>query len=860
MDSLGIYTNYVFETWDNTKGLPQNSVMALEKDNHGYLWISTEEGLVRFDGSSPKVFDQDSYPQMIEQTYYTFFKTPGGLWATADRSVALLEKNIQRVIDCSSITEGTWIRAITVDLSGDLLIGTEEGKIHVFKDNSFRLLDFWKPEASLEIQSFFHLSPSKLLVGTTRGLYQLDLDKEEVRLLSSDTFSVIKVFGSTDSVFVFSPDLGIYRLRASLELEQYIPSDQISDLNPSSLTTDSEQRIWAGSIEKGLILIEDNQVERFTYPELETYTVRKIIKEEENLYLGTLGKGLALVKPAQVIQPDFSELTDKNIKPIFQASDSSIWIGTKSDGLFWIKNGKIQSIQEKDGLLQNRITTLGEANEKIYAGTIVGITVIDRDTGKILDEITKEDGLRGNYTNAVLQDSKGWLWILTRRGGIHYFDEQGDFHQVAIPDQFSFTNFVSLTELKNGQILIGSMNQGVFRIESGKFIQNQTLPLPPGEDVIYAIHEDQSGAIWFATHGGIILWDQDRFKSLKKINGLKSKSVYSITDDGRSGLWITNNFGVQYFSYSELEKFKSSTDDDFFIGTTLFNEGLGMPNSESNGLIFPAAIQDFSGKIWIPTVAGVGLIDPVYTSKYAEVPIKFYWDELQIGDEKTAIEDPIRIPAGVRMFQVSFSVIDFETPSQYSLLYRVGQQSDSWLPIKDQRFLYFNGLKPGTYQLEVKVLRFGQEAAIFSIPVIVEATFFETPYFWLILAIAALLLIYFIFRFYFNNQMKRELEAKVERRTLQLSKTNEKLKEALSEIEKQNLKLKDITWSQSHLVRAPLTKAMGINQLLIKYPNYTKISKTKEELEVELLETLRQLDAIVKDTHHKSEKLENNEE
>ncbi|WP_332914635.1 hypothetical protein [Algoriphagus boritolerans] len=65
----------------------------------------------------------------------------------------------------------------------------------------------------------------------------------------------------------------------------------------------------------------------------------------------------------------------------------------------------------------------------------------------------------------------------------------------------------------------------------------------------------------------------------------------------------------------------------------------------------------------------------------------------------------------------------------------------------------------------------------------------------------------------------------VGQRTIELSRANEKLKNAVLEIEDQNLILKEITWNQSHLVRAPLTKAMGINQLLIKYANYSNVEK-----------------------------------
>lgn len=855
LDSAGSPKDYVMEIWDNSNSLPQNAVFALEKDNKGYLWIATEEGLVRFDGISPKVFNQSTHPEMLEQTYYTFFKSSRGIWATSDRSIALLEKNIQKVIDCAEITENTWIRAVVEDESGELMIGTQAGKIHVWNNNIFTDLDFWKPEIPLEILSFFPLQKSKLLVGTNQGLYELDLRSKKVRLISSENFSVLKLFGTVNSIFISTPNEGMFQLTENYEMKKIISYDQGKDINPSSLTTDSENRIWAGSLEKGLILIENGTVSRFNYPELENYTVRKIIKEKENLYLGTLGKGLAIIRPAKVNQLKFDILKEKNIKAIFQGSDSSVWIGTRSDGLHRIKDGKIRSLTVKDGLIQNGITTIGSSGGKIYSGTQSGISVIDIKSGKVIDKITVEDGLKSNFIYAVYKDSKDWLWILTRYGGMHYFDENGVFHTVKLPENFSNTNFSSILELKNKKIIIGSMNQGIFTIENGQFIQNQTLPLTPGENVIYCIYQDESDDLWFGTHGGMILLSKGQFKSLKKSNGLKSQSVYSITSDGKNGVWISNNFGVQYFSNSELQRFKETTDKDFFIATTLYNKSMGMPNSEANGLIFPSSIKDLSGKIWIPTVEGVGVIDPSNSSDAPQVPATFLWDELQIGDQKTPIENKLTIPPGVSMFSVSFSLIDFLNPSQYSLFYRIDSKTENWLPIKDQRQLLFNGLKPGNHNLEVKVLRYGKLETVQSLPIEVSASLPESTAFKIFIAIIILLLVYFIVKHFFNIRMKNNLEAKVNLRTEELSRSNEKLKEALLEIEDQNLILKEITWNQSHLVRAPLTKAMGINQLLIMYSNYTDVGKSKEQLEIELLETLKQLDEIVKETHAKSENL-----
>ncbi|WP_373493274.1 two-component regulator propeller domain-containing protein [Aquiflexum sp.] len=847
--------NYVLEIWDNSNGLPQNAIFAMEKDNTGFLWMATEEGLARFDGTFPKVFDMDSYPEMLEQTYYAFFKTQSGIWASGDKSIAKLDKNILQVIDCSQITKKTWIRAISENENGELLIGTQNGKIYILENNSFSDLPFWNPESSLEIWSFFNLGNTKILVGTNQGLYEIDFTSRESNLVSSMSFSVQRIFGNSSAIYISSPESGIYRLRESYEMEKILSYEDIKDINPVSLVSDSENRIWAGSSEMGLMMIENGIVNRFSYPELKNYTVRKIIKEKDNLYLGTLGKGLALVKPAKVNQPNFEIFEEKNIKAIYQEADSSIWVGTRSDGIFRIKSGDIHSINVKDGLLQNGVITIGSRENEIFVGSSSGVSVINGHSGKVIDTITLEDGLKSNYVYAVYKDTKNWMWILTRNGGIHYINANGMLQKVDLPDNFATANFISISELKNKEILIGSMNQGIFRIKDGQFIENQTLPLTPGENIIYCIYEDEDKDLWLGTHGGMVLYSDRKFKALKKSHGLKSQSVFSITHDQLDGVWISNNFGVQYISNSELKRFKDNSDVDFFVSSVLYNKNLGMPNSEANGLIFPSALKDFSGKIWIPTVEGIGIVDPSAISTLEQKAANFLWDDLLIGNQRVPIESIIEIPPSESSFYISFTTIDFDNPDQFSFFYRINGESGAWLPIKDQRHLNFNSLKPGKYNLEVKVLRYGKLDSVQSLPIVVRAYFFETLTFKVLVAVFFLILIYFIVKYYFNIKMKDDLGELVNQRTLELSNSNEKLKNAISEIEVQNNTLKEITWNQSHLVRAPLTKAMGINQLLINYPKYAHVGKSREQLERELLDTLKQLDAIVRDTHSKSENL-----
>ena len=50
---------YFFDRLDNEDGLLQNSVLAMMQSSDGYMWISTQGALHRFDGYGFKVFEHD---------------------------------------------------------------------------------------------------------------------------------------------------------------------------------------------------------------------------------------------------------------------------------------------------------------------------------------------------------------------------------------------------------------------------------------------------------------------------------------------------------------------------------------------------------------------------------------------------------------------------------------------------------------------------------------------------------------------------------------------------------------------------------------------------------------------------------
>ena len=62
LDPKRALTQYVHESWNTAKGLPQSTGLSLAFTRDGFLWVGTEEGIARFDGATFTVHDRRNTP------------------------------------------------------------------------------------------------------------------------------------------------------------------------------------------------------------------------------------------------------------------------------------------------------------------------------------------------------------------------------------------------------------------------------------------------------------------------------------------------------------------------------------------------------------------------------------------------------------------------------------------------------------------------------------------------------------------------------------------------------------------------------------------------------------------------------
>src|SRR5215467_12938561 len=77
------HAQYRFDHWTTDNGLPQNSVRDIVKTRDGYLWMTTFDGLVRFDGVRFTVFNKSNSPGIANNRFWRIFEDRfGDLWAS----------------------------------------------------------------------------------------------------------------------------------------------------------------------------------------------------------------------------------------------------------------------------------------------------------------------------------------------------------------------------------------------------------------------------------------------------------------------------------------------------------------------------------------------------------------------------------------------------------------------------------------------------------------------------------------------------------------------------------------------------------------------------------------------------------
>ena len=786
-------TQYIHDMWGIEQGLPQNSVSPVYQTRNGYLWLGTQEGLVRFDGSHFTVYDSRSDEQILSNWIRAIYEDrDGNLWfGTHDGGLSCLNKEGKffTYTSAAGLSNNT-VLSICEDRGGTLWIGTIDG-LNRLQNGKFTRYTTKKGLADANVNVVCTDPGGTLWIGTNKGLNRLENGKFVAYTMQEGLSNNIvrSIFPGRGGKLWIGTNNGLNCLENG-KFVVYTTKEGLSNDRIRCIYDDSDGNLWIGTEGGGLNRLLNGKFTAFTREQgLSGNIVMSVYEDcEGSLWIGTEGGGLNRLKDGKFTPYTTEEgLSNNMIRVIYENSDGNLWIGTQGSGLDRLKDGIFTAYTTHDGLSNNFVYCIyGDHKGNLWVGSEGG------NLDRFKDGKFSKPGSGGlaNYRPRVIhEDRQGNLWIGTQGGGI-YLLKNGKFSAYTTREGLSDNNVNAFAEDGEGNLWAGT-ESGLNCMKDGKFTvykKEQGLC----NDIIGCIYADKEGegALWIGTRGGLNRLKQGKFDRVTSKEGLFDDIIYQVLEDADQRLWMSCNKGISRVNKKELENFLDKKTKAFnYIS---YDEKDGLKSRECNGGSQPAGWKSRDGKLWFPTIKGVAVIDPAHI-QLNPILTPVLIEEIITDNTKIPLpfsnKENLVLSAGTEHIEIHYTGLSLLVPSRVRFKYRLEGIDDDWIAAGTRRTAYYTRIPPGDYTFRVKACNndgiWNETGA--AVGFYLKPYFYQTIWFYFLSVLALGATAFFGYRF-----LVRQLKARAEKLRILVEERTKDLKERNEELETLERTIKDI--------------------------------------------------------------------
>ncbi len=376
----------------------------------------------------------------------------------------------------------------------------------------------------------------------------------------------------------------VYRDRAQQKELQVL-----SDIRVYQITQDSQNIIWAAT-NKGLFSVENKTIVKHYdkesgLPDIPAYSV--LINHKKQLIVGT-EQGV-YVRRNNHFSLLIPQLETETVISLLEDSRQDLWLGTSNHGLFRLSPYGLEKLNDNKGLPNNRISSLYEDKEKsIWVGTSSGLFRL-REAPFIT--LTSEQGLAGDYIRSVMSHSDGSLWVGSSMGLSKIIERS--IENINSPDPKNPVSVLSLAENIQAEVLVGSYNQGLFKVVDKKlvpFLDNKSgLPSNEVRSILY----DSKNNLWVGTTSGLVRFSPEGKQTFfGKTSGLPDNFIMALAEDKQGRIWIGTGLGIASYNQGLLEIYLLNKTFDAEYAFGFYEETSGLWLATDRGLIYIDFLTD----------------------------------------------------------------------------------------------------------------------------------------------------------------------------------------------------------------------------------------------------------------------------
>lgn len=794
-------TQYIYSDWQVEDGLPQNSVYAIEQTRDGYLWLGTQEGLVRFDGVRFQIYDTYRVDALPSHSISALLEDRrGGLWMAMDQGgIAWLENGDFTVYtDQDGLPTGD---AHTLFQSRDdaVWIGTENGLTR-FDGTTFTTLTENDGLPDKQVLSIAEDRDGALWIGTDAGLSRYaDGTFETFGVDDGLPGSTVRaLYVSEAGAIWIGTNEGLTRLRAG-EFQRFDALENTCDGMITDLLEDSAGSLWIATREDGVCRMTDTSVQQFDRRAGLSYDNVSVLFEdvEANMWVGTEGGGLNQIRAGKFAVFGMPEgLDDDVVYSVYEDREHALWMGTSTGGLHRLKDGRIEQFGETDGLSSDFVLTILEDRKgTLWVGTYDG--GLCRREGGEFTCITTDDGLVSDFVRSIHQDSRDVLWIGTDAGLHRYEDGRLDLYGrfEGLPHE----SVMSIMEDQSGDLWVGT-GRGLARIRDDVIVDDDAA-YREIDEMILSIHEDIEGNLWLGTFGsGLYRLRGDELTQYTSEDGLFDDTAIQLLEDDAGALWIGSNKGIARIERAQFNAFDRGRLAR--LNPVVYDENDGLRSREANGGTQPAAVKGHDGRLWFSTMRGAAVIDPSRI-RTNPVPPPVVLEGFLVDDVRLDPDSSRSLEPGSKKFEFRYTALSFVASEGVRFQYRLDGVDDAWVDAGSRRAAFYTNLEPGRYQFSVRAANddgvWSETGA--SVAFHLQPAFYQTSWFRLLTVLVITLLAGASYRL-----RVRHLKARQRRLSEIVESQTAELKDRKGELERMNRNLEQEVQRQLEVIMKERTR------------------------------------------------------
>lgn len=724
-------TDFWFRHFSVEDGLSSNSVRAIMQDKYGFMWLGTDDGLNRYDGTTIKVYNLN--PQGANDYISSLYDTTDNIWVGTEDGVYIFDYETEsfelfNVLTAQGDSIKSNVNHIAEDRDGNLWFSTVGQGIFKYNISKHYLEHYEFKDANGLMASVLIDSENQIWAVTNWGSPTVSkLNKAENKFDpfpityetgKYDSNSLVMLEDSEHALWLGTWECGLQKIdRYTGKATTYLhPSEGKGATHIHSLVEYAPHQLLIGS-DDGLLLFNTLTCEHqlFTEDETNPYSlsnrfVYPIVKDREGgIWVGTYYGGVNYLSPNTGQFECFAHSRFYNsvngtvIGRFCEDSSGYIWIASDDGGLsrFSPKDKQFTHYmpdEHRNSLSYHNVHALCMDDGDLWIGTYTGgVNVLNTKTGVFRVYTTRGGDLTtldGTSSYAIFRDREKRIWV-TSMAGINLYNREED-NFIRVKDLESLT--IDIDQDADGNIWFATQGKGLFKYNSDKKTwKNYVYSNVPGalvNDQVNCVLIDGNGNMWVGTMNGLCKYNagEDRFEAIPL--GIPSRNICGIVEDQRV-LWLTTTKGLVRYAPGE--------------SCQVFTRSDGL---QSEQFLPNAALKASDGKIYVGSVNGFNAFYPYQIKTNKVLPpviitgLEIFNKQIRIGDKQLpkALNQMTELDLSYKdhVFSLLYASLSYCTPEKNQYAYKLEGFDKDWNYVGSQNKATYTNLPAGTYVFKVK--------------------------------------------------------------------------------------------------------------------------------------------------------------